>query len=132
MIRRPPRSTRTDTLLPYTTLFRSQPRRGLDDFQLAALLGRAAHRLAEHVRQVNHAHLPRLSGKLEVHARCVGNLDLDLALVEVTLTDALAETLACRLAGALARERVEQPLHRSFLGSGAHGFAAAVLFERSE
>src|SRR3546814_661841 len=27
MIRRPPRSTRTDTLFPYTTLFRS-PRRG--------------------------------------------------------------------------------------------------------
>src|SRR3546814_2870614 len=40
MIRRPPRSTRTDTLFPYTTLFRShgtsvglrrcQPRRALD------------------------------------------------------------------------------------------------------
>src|SRR3546814_13838354 len=29
MIRRPPRSTRTDTLFPYTTLFRSQPRRRL-------------------------------------------------------------------------------------------------------
>src|SRR3546814_17080767 len=29
MIRRPPRSTRTDTLFPYTTLFRSRPdRRG--------------------------------------------------------------------------------------------------------
>src|SRR3546814_2022530 len=27
MIRRPPRSTRTDTLFPYTTLFRSIPRR---------------------------------------------------------------------------------------------------------
>src|SRR3546814_15590631 len=26
MIRRPPRSTRTDTLFPYTTLFRSHPR----------------------------------------------------------------------------------------------------------
>src|SRR3546814_14241951 len=26
MIRRPPRSTRTDTLFPYTTLFRSDPR----------------------------------------------------------------------------------------------------------
>src|SRR3546814_4230005 len=26
MIRRPPRSTRTDTLFPYTTLFRSVPR----------------------------------------------------------------------------------------------------------
>src|SRR3546814_8810064 len=25
MIRRPPRSTRTDTLFPYTTLFRSRP-----------------------------------------------------------------------------------------------------------
>src|SRR3546814_9802625 len=28
MIRRPPRSTRTDTLVPYTTLFRSSDRRG--------------------------------------------------------------------------------------------------------
>src|SRR3546814_12751725 len=28
MIRRPPRSTRTDTLFPYTTLFRSPDRRG--------------------------------------------------------------------------------------------------------
>src|SRR3546814_4872541 len=28
MIRRPPRSTRTDTLFPYTTLFRSCPRVG--------------------------------------------------------------------------------------------------------
>src|SRR3546814_4181826 len=28
MIRRPPRSTRTDTLFPYTTLFRSRARRG--------------------------------------------------------------------------------------------------------
>src|SRR3546814_212811 len=27
MLRRPPRSTRTDTLFPYTTLFRSRPRR---------------------------------------------------------------------------------------------------------
>src|SRR3546814_16839287 len=33
MIRRPPRSTRTDALFPYTTLFRSQPiaRKGRDD-----------------------------------------------------------------------------------------------------
>src|SRR3546814_2862403 len=28
MIRRPPRSTRTDTLFPYTTLFRSRKRKG--------------------------------------------------------------------------------------------------------
>src|SRR3546814_5341297 len=30
MIRRPPRSTRTDTLFPYTTLFRSDGWRGCD------------------------------------------------------------------------------------------------------
>src|SRR3546814_7383598 len=30
MIRRPPRSTRTDTLFPYTTLFRSAKRVGVD------------------------------------------------------------------------------------------------------
>src|SRR3546814_8299051 len=36
MIRRPPRSTRTDTLFPYTTLFRSCRRRA---FRLAACAG---------------------------------------------------------------------------------------------
>src|SRR3546814_14764402 len=38
MIRRPPRSTRTDTLFPYTTLFRSDDPAGLDpqNFPFAA------------------------------------------------------------------------------------------------
>src|SRR3546814_1044827 len=36
MIRRPPRSTRTDTLFPYTTLFRSQGGVGRDDATVAA------------------------------------------------------------------------------------------------
>src|SRR3546814_1040146 len=47
MIRRPPRSTRTDTLFPYTTLFRSQdaPRRGLGaGSDPAELLGPVRHR----------------------------------------------------------------------------------------
>src|SRR3546814_18386476 len=35
MIRRPPRSTRTDTLFPYTTLFRSERRRNACFFKLA-------------------------------------------------------------------------------------------------
>src|SRR3546814_926321 len=39
MIRRPPRSTRTDTLFPYTTLFRSV---GSDALRQIALLGVAA------------------------------------------------------------------------------------------
>src|SRR3546814_4863808 len=37
MIRRPPRSTRTDTLFPYTTLFRSLDIFGIDDHRLAIL-----------------------------------------------------------------------------------------------
>src|SRR3546814_1902220 len=35
MIRRPPISTRTDTLFPYTTLFRSRPRGRRDEPELA-------------------------------------------------------------------------------------------------
>src|SRR3546814_6906385 len=35
MIRRPPRSTRTDTLFPYTTLFRSTPGADSDPVRLA-------------------------------------------------------------------------------------------------
>src|SRR3546814_13296557 len=37
MIRRPPRSTRTDTLFPYTTLFRSHD--AVDDLAQALLVG---------------------------------------------------------------------------------------------
>src|SRR3546814_13561676 len=49
MIRRPPRSTRTDTLFPYTTLFRSRPvpriRQGfVDDRAAADALWRVAAR----------------------------------------------------------------------------------------
>src|SRR3546814_68838 len=54
MIRRPPRSTRTDTLFPYTTLFRSAPRQilgapwpGIDGPMLAAIILSANHGLAE-------------------------------------------------------------------------------------
>src|SRR3546814_10891463 len=52
MIRRPPRSTRTDTLFPYTTLFRSVAagrvgrRRFLEDF-----LDRALRGLGQLIRQ---------------------------------------------------------------------------------
>src|SRR3546814_4026800 len=54
MIRRPPRSTRTDTLVPYTTLFRSVDRH--------ARRPAAAHRLR---RQPQHAGLP--AGRQPAH-----------------------------------------------------------------
>src|SRR3546814_5988786 len=40
MIRRPPRSTRTDTLVPYTTLFRASTGHRLQRGQVAAMPGR--------------------------------------------------------------------------------------------
>src|SRR3546814_9249889 len=42
MIRRPPRSTRTDTLVPYTTLFRSSV--GIDDADRGGESGRLSMR----------------------------------------------------------------------------------------
>src|SRR3546814_9057258 len=56
MIRRPPRSTRTDTLFPYTTLFRSPGRQRLVAHGVAAILddeglaGIAAH-VGQRLRQ---------------------------------------------------------------------------------
>src|SRR3546814_5576488 len=64
MIRRPPRSTRTDTLFPYTTLFRSRDscRRAdlpaLADARIAALAGGAGRR-GEWGRQVRARALAR-------------------------------------------------------------------------
>src|SRR3546814_4963876 len=49
MRRRPPRSTRTDTLFPYTTLFRSVDRRdGRGQALEVAVVGRAEQPLGEH------------------------------------------------------------------------------------
>src|SRR3546814_14785068 len=47
MIRRPPRSTRTDTLFPYTTLFRSLCRRHRGTEDLFSWLPTAGIRLAQ-------------------------------------------------------------------------------------
>src|SRR3546814_9987585 len=48
MIRRPPRSTRTDTLFPYTTLFRSDD---LDLFIAFGLQDFGVARIGEHVAE---------------------------------------------------------------------------------
>src|SRR3546814_13337326 len=42
MIRRPPRSTRTDTLFPYTTLFRPHAGEEIHDIEERAVRGRIA------------------------------------------------------------------------------------------
>src|SRR3546814_11004123 len=64
MIRRPPRSTRTDTLFPYTTLFRSEPVRHCD---------RARHRSDvcslddDHAGRKEDPYPVSLSGRSEEH-----------------------------------------------------------------
>src|SRR3546814_17741874 len=56
MIRRPPRSTRTATLIPYTTLFRSPHLRPTDDTKQKVAAGRdGRHRLARRATR-NGAH----------------------------------------------------------------------------
>src|SRR3546814_6505434 len=57
MIRRPPRSTRTDTLFPYTTLFRSRHRRTVQAataqvFVIQPVRGKPPHRSEEHTSEL--------------------------------------------------------------------------------
>src|SRR3546814_8168884 len=79
MIRRPPRSTRTDTLFPYTTLFRSArlERRVLTDLRDRDLgqhgevgEGRAAHVMEDRLPLVAEA-----AGAVRHHALALGRAD---------------------------------------------------------
>src|SRR3546814_5300145 len=71
MIRRPPRSTRTDTLFPYTTLFRSRhrgARRGFEALVDPVDNGAHSHRKGVDARQAEcigrfAAHTMRLGGR---------------------------------------------------------------------
>src|SRR3546814_14996872 len=62
MIRRPPRSTRTDTLFPYTTLFRSMHYFGGEQGKISLdTLERAISIVAYHVDQYKELFSPRLA-----------------------------------------------------------------------
>src|SRR3546814_14701322 len=72
MLRRPPRSTRTDTLLPYTTLFRSMARIAAGDIAVAdmAAAERAdgeLHRTARDGRLAQVEALARTAGPAAHH-----------------------------------------------------------------
>src|SRR3546814_14358558 len=66
MIRRPPRSTRTDTLFPYTTLFRSRVRGAeIGVVERASAMRQPAHDhaiAADHLHPVDADVLARLAG----------------------------------------------------------------------
>src|SRR3546814_3810142 len=70
MIRRPPRSTRTDTLFPYTTLFRSD---AVDIRLRAEVVAQVGRRVTEQV-----AHHVLRARSLDLHRRDVGLEDRDV------------------------------------------------------
>src|SRR3546814_2643428 len=88
MIRRPPRSTRTDTLFPYTTLFRSRVRtvltRADDRFLVLAERREVARRLKADLF-------------ISIHADSAGNPDARGATV-YTLSEVASDREAARLA----------------------------------
>src|SRR3546814_14218313 len=73
MIRRPPRSTRTDTLLPYTTLFRSL----LDRFGLALVGGWYGSALLDRTAEAEIA-------AMQPHLRLLQAMDTDVFVVAET------------------------------------------------
>src|SRR3546814_2712592 len=118
MIRRPPRSTRTDTLFPYTTLFRSprhadhllHPRQGIARGVGVHLRHRAVvarvHRL-QHVERFSGAHLAH-DDAIRPHAKRV--------LDEVALSD-LAPALDIGRPGFEPRHMPRSEEHTSELQS---------------
>src|SRR3546814_16564599 len=107
MIRRPPRSTRTDTLLPYTTLFRS----------------RAAFEQA-HPIVVEHRHLPpRL--EQEMVGGTVDRADQMLGVIE---PDFLARPARAPVADETAREIVDPVEGGDFdVAVGVYGHGGLLL-----
>src|SRR3546814_20244799 len=97
MIRRPPRSTRTDTLLPYTTLFRSVEPPAI------AFHVRAAVRQQHHRQLVGRLHASG-EGQVAVQFHAVAGLEADVA----------AFAHACRVdAGTCREQQLDRPLRAS-------------------
>src|SRR3546814_20254521 len=76
-LRRPPRSTRTDTLFPYTTLFRSQVWRQSPVDGLVAAPGLGECDEAARVMQKSDAApgLAAIEARLELHAQTIWGTD---------------------------------------------------------
>src|SRR3546814_5865552 len=116
MIRRPPRSTRTDTLFPYTTLFRSELQRDLDghrqhyvdalalvlDLQRLAVVAATLAGIADHVDVGQKMHLD-LDPAVAFAALASAALD-----VEAEAAGLIATLARFRHAGAQFSDRREQ------------------------
>src|SRR3546814_15718690 len=103
MIRRPPRSTRTDTLFPYTTLFRSL---ALDHLQM--------HQLAGRIIDVNQQRALRLAILKPPVLRAI---ELDQIAAAVPAVTRLIGPWGARLA-VLPRSFIDNPLAKRLVRTG--------------
>src|SRR3546814_18316140 len=80
MIRRPPRSTRTDTLFPYTTLFRSSALlQAVDDLHQQRMMSDVTwRRLCEHFDERRLIEISMLIGHYEMLAGVLNSSGLPL------------------------------------------------------
>src|SRR3546814_20997779 len=118
MIRRPPRSTRTDTLFPYTTLFRSWTVEGLTHTRKARTVADRLH------------HLP---GVIEAEASAAGTVRVEFSRSETTEADiskALADIGVQHRPAPGMPEAVAAKPHRQdrkSVGSGKRGSVSVGL-----
>src|SRR3546814_3298858 len=114
MIRRPPRSTRTDTLLPYTTLFRSPAR---DRRRRAAAPRRPARRRYRGLRGERHLPWHRHRHAIERGARTGARRDAG-DRKSTRLTPVTNAHLVCRLL--LEKKNKQWTYHSSDLQETLH------------
>src|SRR3546814_18412263 len=108
MIRRPPRSTRTDTLFPYTTLFRSD---------------QCSHRL----RRPQHRRLGRLDQPLKLPVDAVAVITIGISIAASSARGAALVRLEQYLVACHRRVRTRSPAIRRILIGFLGMDALAVL-----
>src|SRR3546814_18989271 len=82
MIRRPPRSTRTDTLFPYTTLFRSSPSTQKGIFPRGYKLNIPIARIDEIFQELSKLEIEKNKNEIEILMRIVIEMTVDEYLDE--------------------------------------------------
>src|SRR3546814_19989998 len=93
MIRRPPRSTRTDTLFPYTTLFRSVERVVPRDALPFVGPRRAVFGILEAIGAIDEAGKPRALGTERAPVHRVAGIAFDVQDARMGVFCAIAQTV---------------------------------------
>src|SRR3546814_17785676 len=103
IIRRPPRSTRTDTLFPYTTLFRSWPLHSAVLIEVMFAPADIPHKRCPHMRQNGLSNHRLINSEL-------GILNAIVPIYSRECDDRVHDCLSCR------RRRIGPPTRSSSIG----------------